>query len=78
MMKLGENIDPCIRVVVSRNCYRHLLQAERYVDIDCRELTRAGYCLAVRPSGLPSPALPYLYKIYHKRDGRNVLTSSWT
>ena len=77
MLRLAGLIDTTVGILA--RCQRHYrtLQPNQYTALKCKEITRAGYCLTVQPSGLPFPSGEFLYQIYHENNGRNVLTSSW-
>ena len=79
MRAIAENIDLCVDVVARCAQYSDLVAKadEGYVDLKCKEITLAGYCLSVQRSHLTPPNNEFLYKIYHRNNGRNIVTSSW-
>lgn len=78
MRELGDAIDAAVRVIALCHPHYQTLQPGRYVELKCKEIILAGYCLIVQP---PPPSFPVgrlLYKVYHVNNGRNVLTSTWS
>lgn len=74
-----QNIDICVDVIARCSRYGDLVAKadKHYVDLKCKEITLAGYCLSVQRSPLDPHHSDFLYKIYHHHNGRDIVTSNW-
>lgn len=79
MRQIAFLIDMCVDVLARCGPYQEAIAKcdDCYVDLKCKEITLAGYCLTVQRSHLMPPNNEFLYKIYHRNNGRNIVTSSW-